>query len=101
MTYGITFNSATSGLHAAVAACGIGPGDEVIVPPYSFTATATAVLHHNAIPVRVVTCPCCTAAGKARRRKYPCTKLRSITWLGRPSFSKEAGPWVYTAYTAE
>ena len=49
--YGVAFNSATSGLHAAVAACGIGPGDEVIVPPYSFTATATAVLHHNAIPV--------------------------------------------------
>lgn len=51
MTFGVAFNSATSGLHAAVAACGAGPGDEVIVPPYTFTATATAVLHHNAIPV--------------------------------------------------
>ncbi len=47
----VAVNSATSGLHAALAACGVGPGDEVIVPPYTFTATATSVLHHNAIPV--------------------------------------------------
>ena len=51
--HAIAVNSATSGLHAAVAACEVGPGDEVIVPPYTFTATATAVLHHNAIPVFV------------------------------------------------
>jgi dTDP-4-amino-4,6-dideoxygalactose transaminase len=49
--HAVAVNSATSGLHAAVAACDVGPGDEVIVPPYTFTATATAVLHHNAIPV--------------------------------------------------
>jgi perosamine synthetase len=49
----IAVNSATSGLHAAIAACGVEPGDEVLVPPYTFTATATAVLHHNAIPVFV------------------------------------------------
>lgn len=49
--HAVAVNSATSGLHAAVAACEVGPGDEVIVPPYTFTATATAVLHHNAIPV--------------------------------------------------
>jgi perosamine synthetase len=49
--HAVAVNSATSGLHAAVAACEAGPGDEVIVPPYTFTATATAVLHHNAIPV--------------------------------------------------
>lgn len=49
--YAICVNSATAGLHVALAACGIGPGDEVIVPPYTFTATATSVLMHNAIPV--------------------------------------------------
>nr|MBI3611648.1 DegT/DnrJ/EryC1/StrS family aminotransferase [Nitrospirota bacterium] len=53
VTHAVAVNSATSGLHAAVAACDIGPGDEVLVPPYTFTATATAVLHHNAIPVFV------------------------------------------------
>ena len=49
--YAISFNSATSALHAAVVAVGVNPGDEVIVPPYTFTSTATAPLMHNAIPV--------------------------------------------------
>jgi len=49
--HAIAFNSATSALHAAVAAVGVKPGEEVIVPPYTFTSTATSVLMHNAIPV--------------------------------------------------
>lgn len=47
----ISVNSGTSALHVAIAAAGIGPGDEVIVPPYTFTATASAVLMNNAVPV--------------------------------------------------
>ncbi len=46
-------NSGTAALHMSVAAAGIEPGDEVIVPAYTFVATGTAVLHHNAIPVFV------------------------------------------------
>ena len=49
--HAIAVNSATTGLHAAVAAMGIGPGDEVIVPPYTMTASATAVLYTGAVPV--------------------------------------------------
>jgi len=49
--FAIAFNSATSALHAAVVAVGVKPGEEVIVPPYTFTSTATSVLMHNAIPV--------------------------------------------------
>lgn len=49
--YGIAFNSASSALHAAVASVEIRPGEEVIVPPYTFTSTATCVLMHNAVPV--------------------------------------------------
>lgn len=49
--YGITTANGTLSLEAALAACGIGPGDEVIVPPISFVATATAVLRVGAIPV--------------------------------------------------
>lgn len=49
--YAISFNSATSALHAAIASVGVEPGEEVIVPPYTFTSTATAALMHNAIPV--------------------------------------------------
>lgn len=51
MQHAIAVNSATAGLHIALAAAGVGPGDEVIVPPYTFTATASSVLMANAIPV--------------------------------------------------
>jgi len=49
--HAITVNSWTSGLIAAVGAIGIEPGDEVIVSPWTMSASATSVLHWNAIPV--------------------------------------------------
>jgi perosamine synthetase len=49
--HAITVNSWTSGLIAAVGAIGIEPGDEIIVSPWTMCATATAILHWNAIPV--------------------------------------------------
>lgn len=49
--HAITVNSWTSGLIAAVGAIGIEPGDEIIVPPWTMCASATAILHWNAIPV--------------------------------------------------
>ena len=51
--YVVAINSATAALHAAVGALGIGPGDEVIVTPYSMCASATAVVMNNAVPVFV------------------------------------------------
>ncbi len=49
--HAVSCNSATTALHAAVAALGIGPGDEVIVPPYTMSASATAVLMNGAVPI--------------------------------------------------
>jgi perosamine synthetase len=49
--HAVTVNSWTSGLIAAVGAVGIEPGDEVIVSTWTMCATATAILHWNAIPV--------------------------------------------------
>ena len=49
--HAIAVSSGTTALHIALAAFGIGPGDEVIVPPYTFVATDTAVLEQNAIPI--------------------------------------------------
>lgn len=49
----ISVNSATSGLIAALGAVGISPGDEVIVPPYTMSATVVAPLFYGGIPVFV------------------------------------------------
>ena len=49
----IVTNSGTAALHIAVAAAGIGPGDEVITSAFTFLASASCVLHHNAIPIFV------------------------------------------------
>ncbi len=46
-------SSGTAGLHMALWSAGIGPGDDVIVPAYTFTAAALAVLHAGAAPVFV------------------------------------------------
>ena len=50
-TYGVATNNGTAALHAALLAADIGPGDEVIVPAFSFVATATAVSMCGAIPI--------------------------------------------------
>lgn len=49
--HGVSMNSATSGLYAAVGAVGAGPGDEVIVSPYTMVASATAAIVFNAVPI--------------------------------------------------
>jgi len=49
--YGVACTNGTAALEMALLACGVGAGDEVIVPPYTFVATASAVLKVNAIPV--------------------------------------------------
>ncbi len=49
--YGISASSGTVALEIALICAGIGAGDEVIVPAYSFIATASAVLKANAIPI--------------------------------------------------
>lgn len=51
--YALLTHCGTSALHIALAAAGVKAGDEVIVPAYSFIATALAVLHHGALPVFV------------------------------------------------
>jgi dTDP-4-amino-4,6-dideoxygalactose transaminase len=47
----ISVNSATSGLFSAIGAAGIGPGDEVIVSPYTMSASAVCALGYGAVPV--------------------------------------------------
>src|SRR4051794_33703213 len=49
--FGVTTNSGTTSLEIALRAMNIGPADEVIVPAYTFIATATSVVFAGATPV--------------------------------------------------
>ncbi len=72
----LTTNSGTAALHMALAALGIGPGDEVLVPSYTFLASASCVLHAGAVPVFVdIDRDTCTIdPGKMEEKITPRTK---------------------------
>jgi len=72
----VAVNSATAGLHLALEAIGIGPGDEVIVPTHTFTATAEVVRYLAADPVFVDINPatCCVDPARVEAAITPRTK---------------------------
>lgn len=51
--FAIFTNSGTAALHMSLVGCGIGAGDHVLVTAYSWSSSATCILHHNAIPIFV------------------------------------------------
>ncbi|TVQ64271.1 MAG: DegT/DnrJ/EryC1/StrS family aminotransferase [Phycisphaerales bacterium] len=51
--FGVSCSSGTAGLHMALLALGVGPGDEVVTTPFSFIASANCILYVNATPVFV------------------------------------------------
>src|ERR1700710_950049 len=53
LPHAIAVSSGTAGLHLCVCALGIGPGDEVIVPSFTFIAAANAIRYEGAVPVFV------------------------------------------------
>ena len=53
----LAVNSATSGLHLALEACGVGQGDTVLVPSYTFTSTAEVTRYLGADPVFIDVAP--------------------------------------------
>lgn len=68
--HAVAVNSATAGLHLAFEALGVGPGDEVLVPTWTFTATAEAVRYLGGDPVLVDVDPatlCIDLADAARK----------------------------------
>ena len=86
--YSVSFNSATSGLVAAMGAIGIKPGDEVIVPPFTMSATAIAPLAYGGIPVFVDIEPetFCLDLQAVRRSITPKTKaILVVNLFGHPA----------------
>jgi dTDP-4-amino-4,6-dideoxygalactose transaminase len=83
----IAVNSATAGLHLAAEACGIGPGDEVIVPTLTFTATASVIRHLGAevVLVDVEEGSRCIDLDDAERRLTPrCKAIMPVHFGGYP-----------------
>ncbi len=74
--HAIAVNSWTSGLICAIGAIGIEPGDEVIVSPWTMSATATSILHWNAIPVfaDISKADFCISPSEVRKKITPRTR---------------------------
>ena len=73
---GVATSSCTSALHLCMLVLGVSPGDEVVVPSFSFIATANAVVHAGAIPVfaDVDGATGCLTAETVRRAMTPRTR---------------------------
>lgn len=85
--YAIAVNSGTAALHGAVHAAGIGPGDEVLVPPMTFVATANSVVYHGATPVfvDVEESTLLLNPGEVEKKITPRTKaIIAVDYAGQP-----------------
>lgn len=76
--FGIAVNSGTSGLHLAMRALNIGPGDQVITTPFSFIASSNAILFTGATPVFVDICPRTLNMDPAKVEKAINAKTKAI-----------------------
>ncbi|MBZ5559445.1 MAG: DegT/DnrJ/EryC1/StrS family aminotransferase [Acidobacteriia bacterium] len=88
VAHAVAVNSATSGLYAAMGATGVGPGDEVIVSPYTMSASAACAMVYNAIPVFADVRPDTYAldVDSVRARLSPRTKaIVVVHLLGHPA----------------
>jgi perosamine synthetase len=86
--YALTVSNGTTGLHLALAALGIGPGDEVIVPDLTFVATANAVAYTGATAVLADVDPdtLCLALGSVKSLITPKTKaIMPVHLYGHPA----------------
>jgi perosamine synthetase len=91
-THAVAVSSGTAALHLGVLALGIGPADEVLVPAYTFPATANVVALVGATPVLVDVDPVTMNmdAADAARRVTPRTKaVLAVHLFGRPARLEE------------
>lgn len=90
--HAVSVNSCTSGLYAAMGAAGVGPGDEVIVSPYTMAASATAPVIFNAVPVFADIDPqtYCLSPVSIRSRITPRTKAILVVHIFGQSADMDA-----------
>jgi perosamine synthetase len=85
--HAVAFSSGTAALHGAMYAAGIGPGDEVIVPPMTFAASANCVVFQGGTPIFADVDPGALLIdpGRAAERIGPKTKaLIAVDYAGQP-----------------
>src|SRR6266487_2434998 len=76
--FAVAVNSATAAMHLALDAIGLQPGDEVIVPVYTFTSTAGVIHYFNARPVFVDIDPVTCKLDPAQLEKHITPRTRAI-----------------------
>jgi len=85
--HAVAVNSCTAGMHLALLAAGIGPGDEVITTPLTFPATVNVILHVGATPVLADVCrdDLNIDPEDVRRRLTPRTRaIMPVHYAGQP-----------------
>jgi dTDP-4-amino-4,6-dideoxygalactose transaminase len=90
--HAVSLASATAGLHLALLAAGIGPGDEVITTPLTFAATVNVILHAGAKPVLADICDddYNIDPNEVERRLTPQTKaIMPVHYAGQPCRMEE------------
>ena len=90
--HGVAVSSGTCGLHLAMEALGIGPGDEVITTPFSFVASANCILFVGARPVFVDICPKTLNMDPAKLAAAITPRTRAIIAVecfGNPAYMNE------------
>ena len=85
--YGVAVNSGTTALQVALSGLGVGPGDEVIVPGYTFIASMSSVIYARAIPILAeVDRTLNLDPDDVRRKITPRTKaIMAVHMLGNPA----------------
>ena len=94
LSHPVALNSGTSALHLALVLAGVGPGDEVVLAPQTFVATAQAILMQRAVPVFADIDPLTgnLAVESLTRALTPPTKaIIAVHWAGYPCDLDEIG----------
>ena len=86
-------NSGTSAIHLALLALGIGPGDEVVVPAYTFAGSAWGILYCGAKPVFADVDPATGNLDPAAVEKVVTKRTRAIVIV---ISSGNARPWIHS-----